>query len=59
MPVSTCHWRAQAYPSVMQQASEPEVLIARFRGLGLAITRIRLEAGPPSIHLIRISSLCL
>ena len=59
MPVSTCHWKAQAYASVTRQASEPEVLIARFRGLGLAITRIRLEAGPPSIHLIRILSLYL
>ena len=29
-------------------ASEPEILIGWFRGLGLAVTRIRLEAGPLS-----------
>jgi hypothetical protein len=29
-------------------ASEPEVLIEWFRGLGLAVTRIGLEAGPLS-----------
>lgn len=29
-------------------ASEPEVLIGWFRGLGLAVTRIGLEAGPLS-----------
>jgi hypothetical protein len=29
-------------------ASEPEVLIVWFRGLGLAITPIGLEAGPLS-----------
>src|SRR5271154_5363632 len=29
-------------------ASEPEVLIERFGGLGFAVTRIRLEAGPLS-----------
>jgi hypothetical protein len=29
-------------------ASEPEVLIGWFQGLGLAVARIGLEAGPPS-----------
>ena len=29
-------------------ASEPEILIGWFRGLGLAMTRIGLEAGPLS-----------
>ena len=33
-------------------ASEPEALIAWFRGLGIEVTRIRLEAGPLSQWLI-------
>jgi hypothetical protein len=56
MPVSTCHWKTRAYAlstrqgglSARQKASEPEILIGWFRGLGLAVTRIGLEAGPLS-----------
>lgn len=46
MPVSTCHWKARALCVVNatgrivsegKVASEPEVLIGWFRGLGLAV----------------------
>jgi hypothetical protein len=55
VPVSTYHWKARAYASSTRRggscarpklASEPEVLIGWFRGLGIAVTRIELEAGP-------------
>jgi len=57
MPVSTCRWKVRASAFWMRQggscarprvASEPEVLIAWFRGLGLAVARVGLEAGPLS-----------
>src|SRR4029077_5091710 len=57
MPVSTCHWKAPAYALWTQQGescarprwpASQRPLIEWFRGLGIAVTRIGLEAGPLS-----------
>jgi transposase len=56
MPVSTYHWKASlcvvdATGRIVREAkvaSEPDILVGWFRGLGLAVTRIGLEAGPLS-----------
>jgi transposase len=55
MPVSMSHWKARAFALSTRPGglcarprSDPEVLIAWFRGLGFAVARIGLEAGPLS-----------
>ena len=57
MPGSTCHWNTSSVCVVdgagnilreQKIASEPEALIAWFRGLGFELERIGLEAGPMS-----------
>jgi hypothetical protein len=42
------HKRAALFPPTTGRASEPEALIAWFRGLGFGLERIGLEAGPMS-----------
>ena len=57
MPGSTSRWNGAACAWSMRRggscvrtkvASEPEALVGFFAGLGLALTRIGLEAGPLS-----------